>query len=65
MSMPDKKGHFGIYGGTFAPETLMPALAELENAYLAAKKDKGFRPSWTTTSRSSSAGPRRSISRSG
>ena len=40
MSMPDKKGHFGIYGGTFAPETLMPALAELETAYLAAKKDK-------------------------
>ena len=42
MSMPDKKGHFGIYGGKFAPETLMPALAELEAAYLAAKKDKAF-----------------------
>ncbi len=42
MSMPDKKGHFGIYGGRFAPETLMPALAELEAAYLAAKKDKKF-----------------------
>ncbi len=42
MSMPDKKGHFGIYGGKFAPETLMPALAELEAAYLAAKKDKEF-----------------------
>jgi tryptophan synthase beta chain len=42
MSMPDKKGHFGIYGGKFAPETLMPALAELEAAYLAAKKDKKF-----------------------
>ncbi len=40
MSIPDKKGHFGIYGGKFAPETLMPALAELEAAYLAAKKDK-------------------------
>ncbi len=42
MSIPDKKGHFGIYGGKFAPETLMPALAELEAAYLSAKKDKEF-----------------------
>jgi len=42
MSMPDKKGHFGAYGGKIAPETLMPALAELEAAYLAAKKDKAF-----------------------
>ncbi len=42
MSTPDKKGHFGIYGGKFAPETLMPALTELEAAYLAAKKDKAF-----------------------
>ncbi len=31
-----------MYGGKFAPETLMPALAELEAAYLAAKKDKEF-----------------------
>ncbi|MEK6699746.1 MAG: tryptophan synthase subunit beta, partial [Nitrospirota bacterium] len=42
MIVPDKKGHFGIYGGKFAPETLMPALADLETAYLAAKKDKEF-----------------------
>jgi tryptophan synthase beta chain len=42
MSMPDKKGHYGVYGGKFAPETLMPALGELEAAYLAAKKDKEF-----------------------
>ena len=42
MMLPDKKGHFGIYGGKFAPETLMPALAELEAAYLAAKKDREF-----------------------
>jgi len=42
MSTPDKKGHYGIYGGKFAPETLMPALAELESAYLAAKKDREF-----------------------
>ncbi len=42
MTGPDKKGHFGVYGGKFAPETLMPALAELEAAYLASKKDKQF-----------------------
>ena len=42
MSMPDKRGHFGVYGGKFAPETLMPALMELESAYLGARKDKEF-----------------------
>jgi len=39
---PDKKGHFGIYGGRYAAETLMPALLELEQAYLSAKKDREF-----------------------
>ncbi|MDQ7787163.1 MAG: tryptophan synthase subunit beta [Thermodesulfovibrionales bacterium] len=41
--MPDKKGYFGIYGGRFVPETLMPALQELEAAFLDSKKDKDFR----------------------
>jgi tryptophan synthase beta chain len=41
-TQPDNKGHFGIYGGRYAAETLMPALLELEAAYLAAKKDKQF-----------------------
>ena len=36
---PDKKGHFGEFGGKFVPETVMPALHELEKAYLEAKKD--------------------------
>ncbi len=41
--MPDRRGHFGRFGGKFVPETLMPALAELEEAYQEAKKDKqGF-----------------------
>lgn len=41
--MPDRKGHFGYFGGKFVPETLMPALAELEEAYQEARKDKqGF-----------------------
>jgi tryptophan synthase beta chain len=39
---PDKRGHFGAFGGKFVPETLMPALKELEEAYLEAKKDKDF-----------------------
>lgn len=40
---PDKKGYFGVYGGRFVPETLMPALDELELAYKAAMKDKAFK----------------------
>jgi len=40
--LPDNKGHFGIFGGKFVPETLMPALAKLESAYLEAKQDKSF-----------------------
>jgi tryptophan synthase beta chain len=40
--VPDNKGHFGIYGGRFVPETLMPALIELENAYKKYIKDKSF-----------------------
>ena len=29
-TQPDKMGHFGIFGGRYASETLMPALLELE-----------------------------------
>jgi tryptophan synthase beta chain len=36
------KGKFGPYGGQFVPETLMPALAELEEAYEAAQNDPEF-----------------------
>lgn len=41
--LPDKTGHFGKYGGRFVPETLMPPLEELIQAYLAAKEDAGFK----------------------
>jgi tryptophan synthase beta chain len=34
---------FGAYGGQFVPETLMPALTELEQAWCAARDDEGFR----------------------
>ncbi len=41
--MPDRSGHFGVYGGRYVPETLVPALDELEAAYLAARRDPSFR----------------------
>jgi tryptophan synthase beta chain len=41
-TLPDKNGHFDIFGGRYAAETLMPALLELEKAYDKAKKDKSF-----------------------
>ena len=40
--LPDKKGHFGFFGGKFVPETIMSALEELEKVYLRAKSDKKF-----------------------
>lgn len=40
--LPDKKGHFGVFGGRYVPETLMPALLELEQSYRHYTKDKSF-----------------------
>ena len=62
---PDENGHFGIYGGRFVAETLMPLILELEKAYAQAKADPAFRRRWTAISRTMSAGRRRSISPSG
>ncbi len=39
---PDENGYFGEYGGRFVPETLMPALEELEDAFKEAREDPGF-----------------------
>jgi tryptophan synthase beta chain len=39
---PDERGHFGIYGGRFVAETLMPLILDLEKAYTAAKNDPAF-----------------------
>ncbi len=39
---PDERGHFGIYGGRFVAETLMPLILELEKAYAEAKADPEF-----------------------
>ncbi|MBI2538734.1 MAG: tryptophan synthase subunit beta [Deltaproteobacteria bacterium] len=40
---PDRRGHFGIYGGRYVSETLMPALIELEKAYAEVRRDRSFR----------------------
>ncbi|MBK9623099.1 MAG: tryptophan synthase subunit beta [Rhodocyclaceae bacterium] len=40
--LPDAAGHFGPYGGSFVAETLMPALAELREAYATAQNDAEF-----------------------
>ena len=39
---PDGRGYFGAYGGRFVPETLMPALWDLETAYAEAREDPEF-----------------------
>src|ERR1700688_3256751 len=39
---PDERGNFGLYGGRYVAETLMPLVLELERAYAAAKADPAF-----------------------
>lgn len=39
---PDKGGHYGPFGGKFVPETLVPALDELEQAFHALQEDPAF-----------------------
>ncbi|AWK86187.1 tryptophan synthase subunit beta [Azospirillum thermophilum] len=41
-SGPDDRGHFGIYGGRFVAETLMPLILEVERAYNEARNDPAF-----------------------
>ena len=42
QTMPDKTGHFCEFGGRYVPETLIPALHELEEAYMLIKNDSEF-----------------------
>ncbi|MBZ0253660.1 MAG: tryptophan synthase subunit beta, partial [Candidatus Methylomirabilis sp.] len=42
-ALPDGRGHYEKFGGKFVPETLMPALAELEREYRCAREDAAFR----------------------
>ena len=37
---PDEKGHYGIFGGRYVPETLMQSVLELEEAYKEAMQDR-------------------------
>src|SRR5690348_9007726 len=39
---PDERGHFGLFGGRFVAETLMPLILDLEKAYNAARSDPAF-----------------------
>ena len=39
---PDERGHFGLFGGRYVAETLMPLILDLERAYNAAKEDPSF-----------------------
>ncbi|MET0347043.1 MAG: tryptophan synthase subunit beta, partial [Methyloceanibacter sp.] len=41
-SGPDERGHFGLYGGRYVAETLMPLILDLEHAYADAKADPAF-----------------------
>lgn len=40
--LPDQRGYFAEFGGKYVPETLMPALSELETAYQEAREDEDF-----------------------
>jgi tryptophan synthase beta chain len=42
QTAPDERGHFGIFGGRYVPETLIPALEELEQEYHKARQDPEF-----------------------
>ncbi len=55
--MPDKNGRFGQFGGRFVPETLMPALEELEQAFDSAMKDDSFLEELKTEYREYAARP--------
>ena len=39
---PDERGHFGLFGGRFVAETLMPLILDLETAYAEARADPSF-----------------------
>ncbi|WP_137870647.1 tryptophan synthase subunit beta [Sphingopyxis sp. 2PD] len=41
-TQPDERGHFGIFGGRFVAETLMPLILDLEREYRAAQSDPAF-----------------------
>ena len=63
---PDERGHFGIFGGRFVAETLMPLILDLEEAYADAKADPAFQAEMAGYDRpTTSAARARSTSPSG
>lgn len=48
QAFPDLEGHFGAYGGSFVPETLMHPLEELKAAYAEARADRSFQHEFET-----------------
>ena len=57
--LPDSHGRFGSYGGRYVPETLMPALLELEEVYAKAKKERRFQTGSRATTSNNMSGGRR------
>jgi tryptophan synthase beta chain len=55
--LPDSQGYFGQFGGRFVPETLIPALNELEAAYQEARHNPSFRAEFDSLSRDYSGRP--------
>ena len=45
---PDKHGHFDKFGGKYVPETLIPAINELEGLYLKVREDELFQEELST-----------------
>jgi tryptophan synthase beta chain len=43
MNLPDKSGHFGIFGGRYVPETVVSALEELDEKYNEIKNEENFK----------------------
>ncbi len=65
MNGPDDKGRFGIFGGRFVSETLMPLILSLEEEYERAKTDPTFWAEMDDLWKTTSAGPARCISPNG
>ncbi len=65
MTGPDEQGRFGLFGGRFVSETLMPLILELEERYNFAKTDPASGPRWTISGSIMSVAPRPCISRPG
>jgi tryptophan synthase beta chain len=62
---PDEQGMFGIFGGRFVAETLMPLILELEEEWTKAKADPAFRRNSIISTRTIPAVRRRCILPSG